>query len=174
MSLLKNFNPEMSFWEANPSVNSIPEFDKLKSKVGKSKSSRILWAIAFLLDKGQDNMWRNVSEKDAKILIKDEYLKMKDFKFEDYEEQMNAYKRHLMTAAERSLLAWERKMEERDDFIKSTPYDLDTLPKLDLAAAKTIDLFKNFSKIKEDLERESADGKLRGGAQESASEQGLI
>lgn len=172
--LLKVFDTSISFWEANPVVNTVPEFETLKSKLGKRKSSHIMWAIALLLDKSDDNIWKNVSEEDAKALIKDEFLKSNDFKFKDYEEQIIAYKRHLMTPAQRSLLEWEQKLEERSKFIVDTEYDLDTLPKLDAAMSKTQSIYDMYEKIKEKLEREESDGQLRGGAQESATERGLI
>lgn len=174
MKLLKNFNPSISFWEANPVVNTVPEFISLSDKLGKRKSSHIMWAIAFLLDKSDDNIWRNVSANDCEILVRDEFLKDNSFKYSDYKEQIDAYKRHLMTPAQQSLLNWEIKLRDRDRFINETAYDLDTVAKLDAAQKNTIEIFKVYEKIKEELEKENVDGALRGGAQESATEKGLI
>ena len=174
MKLLKNFDPSMSFWEANPVVNTVPEFEELKERLGKRKSSHVMWAIAFLLDKGEDNVWRNVSAQDCETLIKEDFLKDNSFTFSDYKRQTEAYKRHMMTPAQRSLLDWENKLRERSEFINDTAYDLDTIAKLDAAQKNTIEIFKVYEKIKEELEKENAEGQLRGGAQESATEKGLI
>lgn len=174
MKLLVNFNPEDSFWEANPVVETIPEFISLKNKLGKRKSSRIMWAIAFLLDKGEGNIWRNVKPDEVEELIKEEYLKGDDFSFKDYPEQINAYKRHLMTPAQKLLMNWEEKMEERDKFIHDTPYDLDTISKLDTAMGNTEKLWSLYETIKKKLDKETSEGRLVGNAEESAIEKGLI
>ena len=174
MTILENFNPEISFWEANPAVNSIPEFSDLKDELGKRKSSTIMWAIAFLLDKNEANVWRNVSEDDLKILVADEFVKDSKFNYNKYEPQIHAYRRHLMTPAQKLLKDWEVKMEERNKFINSTEYDLDTIAKLDRAMESTGKLWDLYEQIKNKLEKETSEGKLRGGAQESAMEQGII
>lgn len=173
-SILSNFDTTMSFWDANPTVNTIPEFAKLKKKEGVKKSSTIMWAISFLLDQNEDNIWKNVHGDECKELIKDEYLNDPKFKFEDYDEQIKAYERHLMSPAERSLLNFKNKLEERDAFIKDAPYTMETAKDLDAIQANTMKIFEIYKKIKEDLEKELSEGRVLGNKQESASERGLI
>jgi len=173
-SILRNFAPDISFWEANPTVNTIPEFLELKDKLGVKKSSTIMWAISFLLDQSEDNVWKNMPYEEAVGLITSDYLDDSNFDFDDYETQMNAYKRHLMTHGERSLMNWKNKLEERDKFLKDTEYTLDTVKTIDTAQKDTLAIFKIYEQIQEKLGQEESASTIVGKKQESASEKGQI
>lgn len=173
-SILRNFSPEISFWEANPVVNTIPEFRELKEEEGEERSSTIMWAIAFLLDKSEDNPWRNTSQNEAKALISSDYLDNEEFNFNKYEKQFNAFKRHLMTHAQRSLLNWQNKLEERDMFLRDTEYSLETAKLLDDIQKNTISIFKAKEQIEEMIAKEGEKSTIVGKKQESLLEKGQI
>jgi hypothetical protein len=170
-SILRNFHPDTLFWEANPSVTTINAFNKLKKT---KQSSKILWAIALLLDKNEDNPWRNLPEEEKKALIEDEFIEDSTFQWEDYQEQIDAYKAFLMTPAQRALANWENKLLEREEFIRTTSYDESTYKMLDDMQTKTINLYQNYKTIMEMIAMEQSEGVLRGGATESISEKGII
>ena len=173
-SILRNFSPDVSFWEANPAVNTIPEFKELRDELGKKKSSTVMWAISFLLDQSDDNPWRNVPYEESIGLITSDYLDDENFNFDDYEMQVKAFKKHLMTHGERSLLNWKDKLEERDKFLKEAQYTLDTVKTIDTAQKDTLAIFKIYQQIQEIIEKEDSGTTIVGKKQESASEKGQI
>ncbi|MFT7118785.1 MAG: hypothetical protein ACI9LF_001167 [Flavobacteriales bacterium] len=173
-SILRNFEPGILFWEANQLVNTIPEFLELKKKLGVKKSSTVMWAIAFLLDQSEDNVWRNSPYEEAVGLITSDYLDDANFDFDDYEDTMVAFRRHLMTHGERSLLDWKRKLEERDKFLKDVEYTLETVKTIDTAQKDTINIFKVYEQILKMIGDEGNGSIIIGKKQESASEKGQI
>ncbi|AGO48984.1 hypothetical protein N356_gp092 [Cellulophaga phage phi14:2] len=193
-SIVRNFNTNDNFWETNPSFLTVAIFQKFNSEdksKGKSKSSQIMWAIAFLLDPHQDNIWRNLSDEDKRLLIVEDYLKIKDFKWNDYQELIDSYYSRCLTVPEKDYLELIDKMTERKNFIKNTPYTLDSYeidersgrPKLIKGNAKDLDkmvvdtvkLYEQLEVVKEKLEKSKhQDGETKGGMQESATEKGLL
>jgi hypothetical protein len=173
-TILRNFSPDRSFWDANPMVETVPEFKALKKKEGVKKSSAIMWAISFLLDKSEDNVWRNVSQNEAMALIASDFLDDENFDFNKYKEAMSAFRRHLMSPGQRSLLNWETKLEERDEFLKETGYDVSTAKLLDDLQKNTLSLFKVKSQIEEMISKEGDQATIIGKKQESLSEKGQI
>lgn len=191
-TIVRNFNTNDNFWETNPSFLSIGLFKRFneedKSK-GKKNSSQIMWAIAFLLDPHVDNPWKNLSEQDKKILIADEYLEQPNFEWEKYEALIEEYYKRVLTLAEKDFYELMEKMHERKEFIKNTPYTLDTLEEvdgrirsikgtaiqLDKMVTDTIKLYEQLELVKQKLEKEKlSDGETKGGMQESATEKGLL
>lgn len=193
-SITRNFNTDENFWDTNPSFKSIKAFseflEKDKSRK-KGKSSQIMWAVAFLVDPHQDNPWKNLSDTDKKLLIVDDYLKVKDFKWEDYTLIVDEYYKRVLTSAERDYFELVEKMTERKEFIKTTPYSLDSyefnektgkskkIPgnamALDKMVVDTVKLYDQLEIIKQKLEKQAQiDGETKAGMQESATEKGLL
>lgn len=192
-SLVRNFNTKDNFWETNPiflTVSAFEEFhDKDKSK-GKNKSSQIMWAIAFLIDPHEHNIWRNLSEEDKKLLITEDYLKDKKFKWYDYQNLIDEYFKRALTSPEKDYYELIEKMEERKKFIKETPYSLDRYEEsddgrsklikgnakdLDTMVVNTVKLYDQLELVREKLEKSKlGDGETKGGMQESATEKGLL
>lgn len=191
-SITRTFNTDENFWETNPAFLTISKFEHFydldKSK-GKKKSSQIMWAIAFLLDPHQDNVWRNLNEHDKKMLIVDDYLKNSKFKWSEYQDIIDEYYNRVLTLAEKDFYELQEKMHERKEFIKNTPYSLDALEEvdgkmrvirgtaaqLDKMVVDTAKLYEQLEVVKQKLEKEAAqDGETKGGMQESATEQGVL
>lgn len=177
-SVVRNFNTDENFWETNPSFKLIKEFkefhDKDKSK-GKRNSSQIMWAVAFLIDPHEHNIWRNLIEEDRKMLIQDDFLKKKDFNWEDYEDLTDLYYKLVLTVPEKDYLELISKMTERKQFIKDTSYTLDNAKILDDMVLKTAKLYEELEVVKQKLSQsKQIDGETKGGMQESATEQGLL
>lgn len=82
------------------------------------------------------------------------------------------YKDLLLTKAQRMLLLWEEKLEERSALIGSLPYNLENLDTLDDMMSKSPKIWEGYDKIKKLLEQEESTS--YGGAQESLTELGLI
>lgn len=191
-SITRTFNTDENFWQTNPSFLSIKKFSHfhdLDTSKGKKKSSQIMWAIAFLLDPHQDNPWKNLNEHDKKLLIVEDYLQDKKFKWEEYQDVVNEYYERVLTLAEKDFYELQEKMHERKEFIKNTAYSLDsieeidgrmrtvkgTAAQLDKMVVDTAKLYEQLELVKQKLEKEAAqDGETKGGMQESATEQGVL
>ena len=193
-TLSKNWNTDENYWQINPIMKTISQFNKLytsdKSK-NKQKSSKIMWAIALFLDPNDSNVWRNVLKEDKIKLIESEYMKGEDFKFSDKQivELCEVYLDRCITIAEKELVNLEEKLQERGRFIKETPYSLDsyeetedgkfkrskgTAEQLDKMVVGTYNIHKQYNQIKKDIQEESNSGRTKGGQNESASEKGVL
>ena len=95
--ILNGFDTDINFWKANPQLKIPQPFADIlstdKSKT-KSKSSQIMWAIALLVD--PESKFSNISLKNRKKMIGEDFLKEKEFKWEEvqsacqyYEEMLN-------------------------------------------------------------------------------------
>jgi hypothetical protein len=69
-------------------------------------------------------------------------------------------------------MRWEKTLHERDDFISSVPYTLDTFEAKDKMMSLTPKLWDQYESIQERLTKESA--KTRGDVEESLSEKQII
>lgn len=189
-SLLKVWNSSENFWVANPMMLSVNIFkqvyDKDKSK-NKKSSSKLMWAIALLVDPNEANPWKNVGIHDKYKLIAEDFLEDKDFNWEHNEIQdlIEEYKERCLTIAEKQLIRFEKKLVQRGDFIDKTDYSLDTYDdngrvikgtadQLDKMMVATSKIYDQLESIKAKILKENSEGSLRGGAAESASESGEL
>lgn len=147
MTILEHFDLDVNFWEMHPQFRIMENFKDLyrndKSR-GKKDSSQLMWAIALLLDKSKNNAYRNLPDEEKREQLAKHFLKIEDFDWESSKMKnlIDTYKKFALSQAERTLIAWEEKMKERDIFIKNTPYNLDTAKTLD-------DIFKNTTNLME-------------------------
>jgi hypothetical protein len=174
MKILNNFEVGANFWIMNPQLR-IPEafavlHDKDQSKDCR-KSSKIMWAIALLID--PDSKFSNAPYKDRLKLISNDYLKKEDFDWDKYKEAITYYENMLLTPAKRQVVIWNRKMDEKTVYLDTLTYEEDSevIEKLLISNAK---LYVELERINKQLEKEESDGVAHGGREESASERGLI
>lgn len=177
MSVLNNFNFDVNFWELYPQMRLPVAFSSLyekdKSK-GKTESSKIMWAIAMLVDNSEENKFRNLSEDDRKLLIKSDYIGDDSFDFDNYKEAVKQYSELHLSKLEAELRRQELKLEERAKFINDTLYDLETGDKLDKFLLNTTKLYEQIDLLKDKIRLEKDSGTIRGGRVESHTERGLI
>lgn len=177
MSLLNSFDTDANIWEIEPQLK-IPRvfaelYDSDKSK-GKAHSSKIMWAIALLVDNSEANKFRNLRDSDRRVLIATDFLKDESFDYSQYQEHIDLYTELNMSKLERELRQQELKLEERAKFINDTPYDLETGDKLDKFLINTTKLYDQIRELKDKIKSDSDGGNTKGGMLESASERGLI
>lgn len=177
MSVLSNFDTNANFWELNAQLK-IPKlfkefYTKDKSK-NKAYSSKIMWAIAQLVDNSEENRFRNLLIEDRKLLLKEDFLEDDSFEWEAYQEYIDLYTSLNMSKSERSLLIYETKLEERDSFIKTTQYTLDNASGLDKIISSTKSIFDLINKLRDEIKKEKDVGETKGAMEESASEKGLL
>ena len=194
-TLAVTWNPNENFWSLHPTMLTVKSFkafhDKDKTK-GKAESSKIMWAIALLIDPNEQNTWRNVGITDKLNLIAEDHIGDKDFNWEHPEilELREEYENRCLTIAEKQLIRLEKKMTQREEFISKTPYSLDyyeenpktgkvttvkgTATQLDKMVIDSGKIYDQLEAIKDKIAKETNSGALRGGAEESASEKGEI
>lgn len=187
ISISKNWNSDENYWVLNPIMKTIKKFsvlyegDKTKNK---DKSSRLMWAIALLMDPNDANPWRNISEDEKKELIAEDYLRDKKFNWDDpsIKELVDTYENFCLSLAEKELYRYNQKLTQRGDFIAKTTYTMDfydedsgkvikgTADQLDKMMLNTGKIFAEMEMIHEKLVKELDLGEGRGGQTESASE----
>lgn len=190
-SLITNFRTDENFWKINPVFLTAGVFktfhDKDKSK-GKAHSSKMMWAIALYVDKSIDNVWRNMSDAEKEGLIAKEYLKDEKFKFSDstVEPLVEEYFKRVLSPAQKELKRLEDKIIQRGNFIANTGYTLDefnengkgvvkgTADQLDKMLLNTSKIYDMYEAVMAKLAKEEAQGTLKGDAEESAGEGGLL
>lgn len=177
MSLLTNFEVTANFWDLYPQLKIPKPFANLykedKSK-SHSNSSKIMWAVAMLVDNSEFNKFSNYSEDERKFLISTDYLDNEHFDFDSYKEVIETYTALNMSKLEQELRMQELKLEERARFVNSTPYDLENGEKLDKFLLNTGKLYDLIKDLKERIKTEKDSGVTRGGREESATEKGMI
>lgn len=196
VDIQRDFHEDSNFWELYPDlcvagpVGKLYKGDKTRNKAG---SSKIMWCIALCYDRG--SKWFHIPEdgEDGKIesLFGDYFgdSKWRDKNKKKFTELKEWWLKAQVSKLERALIDAEEKMEERRILIKETPYtmgDLDkssgkwignTIEILDKAQATTDKIYANIEKAMSLVAQEQAqakDGKQKGGAEASLSDQEQI
>ena len=165
------FKGTENFWEWNSQyIIVFEEFYKKDKSKKKNKSSTIMWGIYFLVHPKSDLY--NLPTKE--ILIIDNYIKDKKFKWEQVEDEQELFIQTILSQAERSLASLDSYMNTRDTYLKSKDYYFDeyatdengnnilsktgafvtikgTAEQLDKAYAVTPKMFAEYDKIKKAL-----------------------
>lgn len=167
MILINNFDIYQDFFSSNPQLKILFK-DEIKAKV----PSNHLWAL--FLYAHPDSKFFNESPEDRKNLIYSDYLS-KDSKFtwEKYEDTLQKIETHVLSKAERALMRWEQTLHERDAFMASLPYTLDTFEAKDKMMASTPKLWDQYESILERLTKEKTHA-THGDVEESLTEKGDI
>lgn len=189
-SIAINWNTDENFWELHPIMKTLGSFKKLyKSDKSRAKhnSSTLMWAIALAVDPNKANPYRNINMEEKKQIIKEDFLKDKDFNWNHSSilEYVADYENYCLTIAEKELIKFEEKLNQRGKFLEEATYTFDdygadgkvikgTADQLDRMMVNTGKLYDHLNKIKESIAEQEAKGSLRGGEVESASEEGLI
>lgn len=172
--ILESFDTDVNFWKLHPQLKvplpfaSIYKKDKSKAK---GKSSQIMWAIALLVD--PDSKFSNISYSTRRDMISGDFLKNKDFDWSEYKEAIIFYERSLVTPAKRQLMVWNKKMDEKTLYLDVLTYEenADTIEGL---LKTNVKLFEDYERLLKLVDKETNEGATKGGAEESASEKGLI
>lgn len=174
-SIINSFNTTANFWKNNPQLVAIFDdvYEKDTSK-NKEASSKIMWAIALLLDPNENNSYRNMNYEDKLKILSENYIKEKSFNWVKYDDIIERYKRYVLTKTEYALHVMERKLEERLRLLNDTPITLDNadlLDKLQLNMVKIKTEIKNLTKL---LKDEDSNVKNKGDKKVGLLDSGLL
>lgn len=193
-TLSPNWNTDLNYWSLNTAIKTVAVFNhyyKSDKSKDKKESSKIMWAIALLIDPNEKNPWKNTNPIEKKKLIATEYLNNPDFNWEDpkIQELILNYKNRCLTVAEKALIEFEEKLADRANFLSNAEYTFDyyeedergklrlmrgTATQLDKMMTDTKKIYDHLELIKQQLIEESINTVGKAGAVESASESGLI
>jgi hypothetical protein len=172
--ILNGFDTDVNFWKLNPQLKVPLEFADIlkqdKSK-NKSKSSQIMWAIALLVD--PDSKFSNISYYTRRDMISKDFLKNPDFDWDVYKDAVVFYERSLITPAKRQLMVWNKKMDEKTLYLDTLTYE-DNADTIEGLLKTNVKLFEDYERLLKLVDKETNEGSTKGGAEESASEKGLI
>lgn len=158
-SLVENYNPKLIFWEEFRSFKDVEPFSSLYKKdksPGKRISSMKMWAVSLAYDLNSDfyNM-PNKFENIKKAMEANHRMKLN---WDEINELKEAMYDMFLDQAERSLLEWEKRMQERDAFLKEQSWSFDiyddsgriikgTAEQLDKMHSQTAKHFTEYEKI---------------------------
>ena len=131
-------------------------------------SSEQLWAIALLVH--PKSAYKNINLSERKDILKNDFSS--NIIWEEVEKEIELFKDLCLSKKQRYLIDWESKLDERQTFIASIPYNQETYEDLDKMMAATDKMWKTYLSCLKDVEDEEA--MIIGGAQESLAEQGLL
>ncbi len=179
ISVLESYEPQTNFWEAHPQFKKLglfADFYKDDTSRKKSKSSTIMWGIAFLVDNSKYNRFRNFPEEERKKLIEEEIIKYAGFEWKNYEAYVSFFEEMELSPLKRNLRILRKKMDERMKFIEETSYDVSNAKELDSIITNTDKLFDLMIKLEKQIEKEEneSSGSVKGGRTESLVEQKII
>lgn len=187
-TLLKIVDTSINFWIANPNFKSVDIFkkyyDKDKSK-DKDYSSRVMWAIAMLVDLNVQNVWRNKPEQEKAPILKKDVIQDDKFEWSDVENLKQEYISRCTSIPMQELRNFLNKIHDRQKFIDDTNFTLDsydekgkiikgTAAQLDAMMVNTTKIWSQYSELLSNFSEDQEEGNIRGGRTESASEAGLI
>ena len=160
------FNINEDFWVQFPELT--PVFKEIKKEF-KKESSSVMWAL--LMDFHPKSMYKNIEEVGRRNMIDVDYLGF-HLEWSNYAKEQELLEKFFLTKAEKYLIGWEQKMDERQHFIASIPYSSDTYELLDKMMSATDKMWKQYLACLKDVEDEETTA--IGNSQESPAELGLI
>jgi hypothetical protein len=175
-NVIEKFSEDGNFWKANPEflfIKEFKEFQKNDKSKNKLRSSKIMWALAFLLEL-DNNKLAKYPEDERRELILNEFIRDPHFKWDDYKDIEESYRKLILTPEERALIAQRAKTDERTKFLLSVPYTLENAKEIDALLANTEKFLTILKKLEDSVEKAKNSGNKRGGREESLSEKGLI
>lgn len=164
MGILDNFDEGVNFWEANPTFKVLGAFQNLrkwdKSK-GKEDSSRIMWAIAFLLDPSKKNPYRNLPEDERVNYITEYFFTKTKYSWDTQEiiEAKRFYADCVLSPEQKSLISFEKKLKQRDEYLDKLEYTITNRKELEEALISTPKLYDTYALLKRKVEETSVRNK---------------
>lgn len=176
MGRIKEFLDKESFWKLYPGLEYIPEFkeihDRDKSK-NKMDSSKVMWAIAYLVDNSEANTYNGYSIDERKEVLKANFLNQPLLNWDTHSNRIEKFKEWCRTPEEKTLAEFDELMEDRKKLIKDKNYEsAASLDKL----VKTYDIIvKTRQGLKSLAEDSNETGeRVEGGKKRSLNEKGDI
>jgi hypothetical protein len=171
-NLIQNNNYEEfkhKFWEVNPEFKFVAPYDAFYTSItDKKKTSMVMWAIYLLCDINSPKIRLRLDEREEEI--KTFFVKDPEFTFARYQRLIDAYPKVVLSKIQRELKVWHDKIEERNKFLESVTYDMNTFEALDKMMKDSKPIWEAFGKVYKEYQEENIETRARGGREESFSE----
>lgn len=180
------YNQKSNFWEVNPeftAINPFKKFYKADKDRTKIKSSNVMWAISLAYHPKSDLYY--VDDKD--VIIARDVCGIKESNIDgfwsEHKELVDFFMNMSLTQAEKSLLSWESRMKQRDQFLSEQSYTFgyvdedgnehkDNTKSFDDMQSKTAKFYEEYFKIRKELREEEI--LVKGKKEKSATAGGEI
>lgn len=110
------------FWEINPEISLITVFREFREE--ERNSSMIMWAI-YLTEDPNSKLYKLRDIKERRSEVEKNFLKVKDFKWENYNTIIQAYVDITMSENEKSFKTWTDKAREMDVYVGTLQFGPD-------------------------------------------------
>jgi hypothetical protein len=171
-NLIQNNNYEEfrhQFWEVNPEFKFVAPYDAFFTSIkDKKKTSEVMWAIYLLCDINSPKIRLRLDEREEEI--SNFFIKDPEFTFKRYQHLIEAYPKVVMSKIQRELKVWHDKIEERNKFLESVTYDMNTFEALDKMMKDSKPIWEAFGKVYKEYQDENIETRARGGREESFTE----
>jgi len=176
-SLLTEYTEDVNFWKVYPAFlkpKIYKDFYDADKTRGKKYSSKIMWAMNFILDRSKFNPYSKLNSNDRIDSVNKEVLEDPDFNWEMYSDLLEYTRNVLMTEIEKNYWGVVQILEDKRIMLEKTPMTLANVDKIDKAIVGNSKLRLEIEEWRKLLEQEQGDGQTKGGIQESASERGWL
>lgn len=172
--IITKFEYGKDFFKVNPSFEFINEFRDIKKKHKKDYSD-ILWNIAILVDDSSSNPYSNIPFEERKeLIIEDAKENGKEFSFEGFDDVIKKYQDLCETDSERAYRILKDSFYKRTKYIDEYAINSNTIETLDKLMINTPKILNELKALKDIVDSEKEDGRLKGGGEESLSDSGTI
>lgn len=169
----------VSFWEKNPQLAVMHPFKELYDRddsKGKSVSSIEGWAIVFFCEPDEEiNIFFRFPEEERKVEI-EQGLSLPTSLWDDASvvRCIERYPMICLDSIGRGIKEYKEVLEKRATFLKTSPYNLDTMTQIDNALSKSPKIYDDFDKINKKFLEGKGESTLKGGRSKSATEKKMI
>ena len=151
-------DPTRSFWDLHPHL--APMFPS-------RPSSTVMWALTLIYH--PESPYADFTFSTKRDIVFKEY----NTSDEELSPIIQQFKSAILTKPQKFLIEWEEKLEERQAYLHSLPYNSENIDSLDKAMANSEKLWKVYLNAKKEVDQEIS-ATAQGGVIESAQEQGII
>lgn len=124
--LTKDYHPKNNFWTLYPDFTACEPFSKMyrsDKTSGKSGSSAKMWAVVLAHHPKSDFYY--MTDKLSKISEGFSKTHKIDIDWDELKHIVDAFVDSTLDQAHKSLIEWERRMKERDEFLANQKWTLD-------------------------------------------------
>lgn len=144
-------DPGNNFFDQNPEVKYIPEFQKLIKDEGKERASEVLWALYLTTDPKSD--WATMSIDERRQLADETYLS-EPIDWEKYKYLVNIYESLILTRAEYIFNVWERKAEQMTSYLDQLEFGTDDDKTILTLFKQADEIWDKLEKVRESFNKE--------------------
>lgn len=147
------------FWQLNPNLLVVFGKDHLDSDT--------MWAITYYVHPESDLAFYDRPQR--KELISKNIFSI-DWDDPVIQDTIKLFENGVLTRSQKHVVLWRNKLEERDDFMRNTPYNPTTQEMLDKMMKESRYLWPQLEEAEEKLMKDTMSSQVEGGGEESLAD----